>query len=124
MGKRMKRKLADLRRKLKRRMHADPIETGAWLGQVLNGWLNYYAEPTSSRSLSKFRYALQQNWMWVLSRRSQRARPDWEKLDVLCKHPWPKVTIRHEWPDWSSPKWTGMTVVELQNASVCSWFER
>ncbi len=62
VGKRMKRKLADLRRKLKRRMHADPIETGAWLGQVLNGWLHYYAVPTSYRSLS---------------RRSQKARPDW-----------------------------------------------
>lgn len=99
VGKRVKRKLADLRRKLIRCMHADPVETGAWLGQVLNGWLNYYAVPTSYRSLSRFRYVLKQSWQWTLSRRSQKSRPDWEKLDALCKRLWPEVRIRHEWPD-------------------------
>ena len=92
MGKRVKRKLADLRQILKRSKHADPIATGVWLGQVLEGWMNYYVVPTSYATLSSRRVLKR-------SRRSQKARPDWEQLEKLCKLLWAKVRIRHEWPD-------------------------
>ena len=54
IAKRMSRKLRALKNALKRRMHEDERETGQWLGQVLNGWLNYYAVPTSYPHLRRF----------------------------------------------------------------------
>ena len=38
-------------------MHEDVHETAQWLGKVVNGWLNYYAVPTSTRTLRSFRTA-------------------------------------------------------------------
>ena len=38
-----------IKEELRRRMHHGVEETGKWLGQVLNGWLNYFAVPTSHR---------------------------------------------------------------------------
>ena len=46
-AKRMRRKLQALKETLRKRMHADKYAVGRWLGQVLRGWLNYYAVPHS-----------------------------------------------------------------------------
>ena len=54
IAKRVRRTLQAVGGKLRKRMHADKVATGKWLGQVLNGWLNYYAVPTSYRSLDQF----------------------------------------------------------------------
>ena len=47
IAKRMARFLKRIKKQLIRRMHRKVGETGIWLGQVLKGWLNYYAVPTS-----------------------------------------------------------------------------
>ena len=47
IAKRMRRKLQALKETLRKRMHADKYAVGRWLGQVLRGWLNYYAVPHS-----------------------------------------------------------------------------
>ena len=54
VAKRMRRTLQAVKAELRRRMHADPVVTGRWLGRVLRGWLGYYAVPTSAPSLSRF----------------------------------------------------------------------
>ena len=99
IAKRMSRKLKGLKRLLLRNRHADPKDTARWLGQVLNGWLNYYAVPGSYRFLARFRERLKRIWARTLRRRSQKGRIDWKKLDALCKELWPAVRIRHPWPN-------------------------
>ena len=98
VGKRMRRTLQALRAALRRRMHRDVYETGRWLGQVLRGWLQYYAVPTSSRSLGTFVYQLQRIWMRTLRRRTQTDRFGWKRLERICRRLWPRVRILHPWP--------------------------
>ena len=98
IAKRVKRTLQAVGGKLRKRMHADKVVTGKWLGQVLNGWLNYYAVPTSYRSLDQFTQTLKRHWMRTLRRRSQRDRHSWDALEALCDKLWPATRIRHPWP--------------------------
>ena len=106
VGKRMRRTLQALRAALRRHMHRDVYETGRWLGQVLRGWLQYYAVPTSYRSLGNFVYQVQRIWMRMLRRRSQKDRFSWERLDRICQRLWPEVRIVHPWP---TDRFTGTT---------------
>ena len=59
--------LKRIKQELRRRMHDDVDDTAKWLGLVLDGWLNYYAVPTSCRSLARFESRLQ--WIWLRSLR-------------------------------------------------------
>ena len=99
IAKRMNRTLKAIRQALQRRQHEDIVRTAQWLGQVLDGWLNYYAVPTSGPHLSRFRYYLHRLWMRSLRRRSQRDRFPWERLRRLSLRYWPRIQIRHPWPD-------------------------
>ena len=97
--KRVNRTLRRIKEELRRRRHDDRNETAAWLGRVINGWLNYYAVPGSGRYLGRF-IRLCQRVLWrALRRRSQRDRTAWEKIDLLVAIHWPKASIRHPWPD-------------------------
>ena len=98
VAQRMRRTLKAIKAELRRRMHADPVATGRWLGRVLRGWLGYYAVPTSAPSLTRFVWFLRRLWMRVLRRRSQRGYFRWERLDALCRKHWPRVAILHPWP--------------------------
>ena len=97
-AKRVRRTLKRIKEVLRRRMHHDLHEVARWLGRVVNGWLNYFAVPTSSLQLEQFVRALQRIWMKVLRRRSQRGRFSWKRLQVLVDRYWPKPRIRHPWP--------------------------
>ena len=48
---------------LRARMHEDVHDTAQWLGKVVNGWLNYYAVPTSAQTLCGFIRRLE----WILA---------------------------------------------------------
>ena len=74
VAKRMTRTLKRIKEELRRRMHHGVEETGKWLGQVLNRWLNYFAVPTSHRSLRRFAHRLTRLWLKRLRRRSQKDR--------------------------------------------------
>ena len=50
----MRRTLKRLAEELRRRMHYRVEVTAKWLGRVIDGWLNYYAVPTSFRHLCRF----------------------------------------------------------------------
>ena len=53
-AKRVTRTLNRIKADLRKRMHEDVHETARWLGQVVNGWLNYFAVPTSSSAARGF----------------------------------------------------------------------
>jgi len=98
VAKRMSRTLRRIKEELRRRRHQGVDEIGRWLGQVLNGWLNYFAVPTSFRYLQRFAARLKRLWHRTLRRRSQKDRTGWGTLDQLLATYWPKLTIRHPWP--------------------------
>lgn len=99
IAKRMARFLKRVKQELIRRRHRDVRETGIWLGQVLNGWLNYYAVPTSYVFLARCYERLKRIWLCVLRRRSQKDRTTWEHVPKLAAKYWPKPAIRHPWPN-------------------------
>ncbi len=73
-------------------------EVAKWLGRVINGWLNYYAVPGTSRSIRAFVFVVQRMLLRALRRRSQKDRYSWTALDRLIGFHWPKSRIRHPWP--------------------------
>ena len=97
-AKRVSRTLKRIQEVLRRRRHASVGAIGRWLGQVLNGWLNYYAVPTSFRHLLRFVHRLKRLWLKQLRRRSQKDRYGWDDLAQVVAIYWPKLTIRHPWP--------------------------
>ena len=54
VGKRLAKKLRDIKQHLRRRMHEPPAETGEWLRSVVQGYFNYHAIPGNRRSLVHF----------------------------------------------------------------------
>ena len=95
VAKRMSRTLKRIKEALRRRMHDNVEETAKWLGKVVDGWLNYYAVPTSYRFLLR----LKRLWLTILRRRSQKDHFKWASIARLTARHWPKLEIRHPWPD-------------------------
>jgi len=93
-------KLDALRVELLRRRHADLAETGGWLLSVYRGWCQYYAVPGNYERLRQFKDALQQMWLNVLRRRSQRGRHlTWAKFSKLSRQWLPTPKILHPYPN-------------------------
>ena len=99
VAERMARTLKRIKEALRRRMHDNAEETARRLSKVLDGWLNYYAVPMSHRHLSRFVSRLKRMWIAIMRRRSQRDRFGWAQVDKLTTKYWPKVEIRHPWPN-------------------------
>lgn len=53
---RVRARLKEVKEKLRRQMHAPLRQQGDWLRQVVTGFFNYHAVPTSSRTLGAFRH--------------------------------------------------------------------
>jgi group II intron reverse transcriptase/maturase len=93
-------KLADLQAKLKKRMHHDLTEVGAWLHGVIRGWYQYYAVPGNYDRLRQFRTVLQKMWLRTLRRRSQRGcRFTWAHFAKVCQGWLPTPKILHPYPN-------------------------
>ena len=99
VAKRMARTLKRIKEALRRRMHDNVEETAKWLGKVVDGWLNYFAVPTSLLFLYRFLLRLKRLWLKCLRRRSQKDRSGWASIDKLIARHWPTLSIRHPWPD-------------------------
>ena len=99
IAKRMTRTLKRVKEELSRRMHEGIGKTGKWLGRVLNGWLNYFAVPTSLRYLRRFASHVLRLWRRAINRRSQKGGYSWEAMNRLAATYWPRLGIRHPWPD-------------------------
>ena len=99
IGKRMKAKLVEVYRQLKRRRHLPVPEQGKWLASVLRGHLAYYAVPGNIHAVDAFRYQLIRRWFKALRRRSQRHRLNWERMVRLAQRWLPPSKILHPYPE-------------------------
>jgi len=95
----MARTLRRLKEALRRQRHHNVEDTAKWLGKVVNGWLGYFAVPASSRYLRRFIIRLKRLWHKSLRRRSQKDRSQWSLISRLTETYWPKLEIRHPWPN-------------------------
>jgi hypothetical protein len=95
----VKAKLKEIKEELRRRMHHAIAEQGRWLKQVVTGFFAYHAVPTNGRTLAAFRYHVKILWRRTLSRRSQRNRTTWQRIDRIADDWLPKPRILHPWPN-------------------------
>lgn len=101
IAKRFRRKVGEVKQEMRRRMHANVKETGAWLRSVIIGHQNYYAVPTNLKRVKAFRDCIVKEWLKILRRRSRKERNlawdrylkyvDWLIPKVRRVHPFPGV---------------------------------
>src|ERR1700726_2338926 len=98
-----------LKEELRRRMHEPIPNQGAWLRQVVTGFFAYHAVPTNRDALGAFRYHVLVLWMRTLTRRSQKDRTIWSRVNRLADQWLPKPRILHPWPNQrfavTHPRW-------------------
>ena len=103
---RMRAKLAEVKKELRKRMHQPIPEQGRWLAQVVRGYFAYHAVPTNGLRISAFRYHAIKYWLRTLRRRSQKGHFTWDRITRLADaflpqprtlHPLPNVrfAVRH-----------------------------
>jgi group II intron reverse transcriptase/maturase len=95
---RMRAKLRQIKDQLQRHRHASVSRQGKWLRAVVNGYYQYHAVPTNSRSLKRFRFQVVRLWCRSLRRRSQRHRLTWQRMKRLATRWLPYPRILHPWP--------------------------
>ncbi|MDA1315947.1 MAG: group II intron reverse transcriptase/maturase [Acidobacteria bacterium] len=98
VGKRLAKKLRDIKQQLRRRMHEPPARTGEWLRSVVRGYFNYHAIPGNRRSLCAFRSGAARHWRQVLRRRGQKARLNWARMTQLIRCYIPTARLVHPYP--------------------------
>jgi hypothetical protein len=94
----MRAKLKAIKVELRRRMHDPVAKTGAWVKQMPQGHLNYYA--VSGNHPSLWWFCNQMRWLWLksLRRRSQKARLSWERFLRLVERFFPPIKVLHPLP--------------------------
>ncbi len=98
MAKRARAKLAEVKAILERRRH-DPVpKVGAWLQSVLRGHYRYYGVPFNYVALHRFRRQLKMLWQRTLSRRSQKGRLPWARMERIAERWLPPASIHHPYP--------------------------
>jgi len=95
---RMRARLQEIKRTLRKRMHATIPEQGKWLKSVVTGYFAYHAVPTNIRALGRFRYHVMRLWLRTLRRRSQKDKMTWSRLGDIAGAWLPKPRILHPWP--------------------------
>jgi len=95
---RMRVRLQEIKRTLRKRMHATIPEQGKWLKSVVTGYYAYHAVPTNVRALGRFRYHVMRLWLRALRRRSQKDQTTWARLSEIAATWLPTPRILHPWP--------------------------
>src|SRR5262249_41383231 len=94
----MRAKLKVIKTELRTRMH-DPIaQSGAWVKQMLQGHLNYYAVSGNHPSMWWFCNQVRRLWLATLRRRSQKADLSWERFISLVDRFFPPIKTLHPLP--------------------------
>src|SRR5713226_5418094 len=96
---RMRAKLKMIKEEMRRRMHQPILAQGKWLWHVVRGYFNFHAVPTNFRALVAFRTEIAKRWRRVLTRRSDMAKLNWDRMKRLIGEWLPKPRILHPWPD-------------------------
>ncbi len=98
VGKRLRRKLKEIRAEQMRRRHGPIPEQGEWMRAVVRGYFNYFAVPGNSDALNVFRTAVCRSWRRALKRRSQKSRLPWQRVNRYVARWLPSVRILHPPP--------------------------
>ncbi len=96
--KRLRSKLREIKQELRQRWHERIVETGKWLGRVVQGYFNYYAVPGNFAALQTFRREIARLWLAALRRRSQRHRLPWKRFAEIVNRYLPRPQILHPEP--------------------------
>jgi RNA-directed DNA polymerase len=99
MAQRMRAKLREINLALKRRRHLPIDVQGAWLASVMRGYFAYYAVPTNSQAMSRFRSEVIRLWRQALGRRSQRGHLNWQRMVHIADTWLPRPQDHHPWPN-------------------------
>ena len=83
----MTRKLKELRKEARSRMHAPVAAQHRWLCRVLRGHYGYYGLPSNFRSMQGFYHEVKRLWFRSLHRRSQRAHDVAAQIHVVAGAP-------------------------------------
>ena len=98
IGKKLNRKLQQVKLELRSRMH-DPVpEQGAYLRSVVAGHTRYYGVPLNSPSIGIFRKEVCRLWLRTLRRRSHKHRLTWERMQRLIAKWIPPARVCHPYP--------------------------
>jgi RNA-directed DNA polymerase len=96
--KRLQAKLNDVKAELRRRMHVPVSELGQWLRSVVVGHLRYYGVPGNVPALRRFRTLIGWHWHRALSRRSQKGRVRWQRMQRIIDRWLPRARVCHPYP--------------------------
>jgi RNA-directed DNA polymerase len=95
---RMRAKIQEVKKELRRRMHQPIPEQGKWLRQVVTGYFAYHAVPTNGHALMAFRFHIANLWRRTLKKRSQKDQTTWDRITKLTDDWLPNPRILHPWP--------------------------
>lgn len=95
---RMRSKVQEIKKILRKRMHWSIPDNGKWLKSVLTGHYQYYGVPWNGRMLSRFRWIVLRLWCRTLRRRSQKHRMTWKRMYKIAEHWLPIPFICHPYP--------------------------
>jgi group II intron reverse transcriptase/maturase len=95
-GRRITRKLKELRQEAHRRMHTPVATQHQWLMAVLHGHHAYYGLPANFRPMAGFFFEVRKLWYRSLRKRSQRHPLSWSGFTALLQRfPLPQPRITH-----------------------------
>jgi group II intron reverse transcriptase/maturase len=97
--KKMTAKLKQVKAEIMRRRHLPVPEQGKWLASIVSGHRRYYAVPGNYQAVNAFRNQVTRHWRHGLSRRSQKGRVTWDRMNRLASRYLPRAKIMHPWPD-------------------------
>jgi RNA-directed DNA polymerase len=121
-GDRMRAKLKEIKKEMRRQRHQPIPEQGKWLRQVVTGYFAYHAVPTNSRALHVFRHNVIDLWRRSLRRRSQKDRMTWDRIKKLADDFLPPARILHPWPHARfavrHPRWEPSALIG--HARICA----
>ena len=92
---RMLKKLKEVTVELRRRRHDSVEEQGRYVQALIRGHVQYYGVPLNSRAIGAFRYQVIRLWQKWLSRRSNRAYVDWDRMQRYIARWVPPAVICH-----------------------------
>ena len=84
---------------LRQRRHEPISVQGRWLASVLRGHYAYFSVPTNLAAVRTLRHHVKVRWYLSLSRRSQRTRLHWRRMNVVVQKYLPVPTVLHPWPE-------------------------
>jgi group II intron reverse transcriptase/maturase len=97
--KRLRAKLKQAKAEIMRRRHLPVPEQGRWLASVVTGHQAYYAVPGNYDAVNAFRTQVTRHWHHALSRRSQKGRVTWDRMNRLVTRWLPPTRTVHPFPE-------------------------